>query len=86
MKDDDVIAYVMASLRIIARPDDPIVVEGFAERLLPRHLVEDVRARFQDGDLDFLDAMRAYAQRRPREEPASDRRLRAPTRAKPLVR
>jgi len=69
MKDDDVIAYVMASLRIIARPDDPLVVEGFAERLLPRHLVEDVRARFQDGDLDFLGAMRAYAQRRPREDP-----------------
>jgi superfamily I DNA/RNA helicase len=69
MKDDDVIAYVMASLRIIARPDDPIVVEGFAERLLPRHLVEDVRARFQEGDLDFLGAMRAYAQRRPREDP-----------------
>jgi len=69
MKDDDVIAYVMASLRIIARPDDPILVEGFAERLLPRHLVEDVRARFQDGDLDFLGAMHAYAQRQPREDP-----------------
>ncbi len=69
MKDDDVIAYVMASLRIIARPDDPVLVEVFAERLLPRHLVEDVRARFRDGDLDFFGAMHAYAQRRPREDP-----------------
>lgn len=69
MKDDAVIAYVVASLRVIARPDDPMVVESFAERLLPRHLVEDVRARFQDGDLDFLSAVRAYAQRRPREDP-----------------
>ncbi len=69
MKDDAVIAYVVASLRIIARPDDPMMVEGFAERLLPRHLVEDVRARFQDGDLDFFSAIRAYAQRRPREDP-----------------
>ncbi|MCZ6756400.1 MAG: ATP-dependent helicase, partial [Gemmatimonadetes bacterium] len=69
MKDDDVIAYVVASLRVIARPDDPMVVESFAERLLPRHLVEDVRARFQDGDVDFFGAIRAYAQRRPREDP-----------------
>ncbi len=69
MMDDDVIAYVVASLRVIRRPGDMIAVEAFADRLLPRYLVEQVRSRYVVEDEDFLKGMRAFAKAHARDDP-----------------
>jgi DNA polymerase III epsilon subunit family exonuclease len=66
--DDPVIAYTVASLRVMLHPTDVVAVETFAERLLPRHLVERVRAAAPAGE-DLLIAMRRFARRHPRSEP-----------------
>jgi DNA polymerase III epsilon subunit family exonuclease len=58
--DDDVIAYVVASLRVIQRPHDSAVIDTFAERLLPADLVDRARAMAPEHD-DLVSAMRSYA-------------------------
>jgi DNA polymerase III epsilon subunit family exonuclease len=67
--DDPVIAYVVASLRMVSAPDDLLAVEAFAERMLPRALMAEVRtlASAQRGDL--LSAFRAFARTHPRTHP-----------------
>jgi DNA polymerase III epsilon subunit family exonuclease len=57
--DDEVIGYIAASLRVIRAPDDPLVVESFAERVLPGPLLDEVRARHHD--MELLPALRAFA-------------------------
>jgi DNA polymerase III epsilon subunit family exonuclease len=67
--DDTVIAYVVASLRLLIHPDDPINVEAFAERMLPRVLVAEVRTLAQRNDLEFLPALRLYGRTHPKDHP-----------------
>lgn len=62
--DDEVVGYVVASLRVIRAPDDPLAIEAFAERVLPRTLLDQVRARHRDADL--LTGLRAFARTAPR--------------------
>ncbi len=69
--DDPVIAYVVASLRVMTTPDDPLALEAFAERLLPRELMAEVRALAAGRGGDLLGAMRAYARRHPKGHPDS---------------
>ncbi|CAN5869347.1 hypothetical protein BH24GEM1_BH24GEM1_22850 [soil metagenome] len=58
VRDDELVAFVLASLRVIRSPDDPLAVEAFADQVLPRPLVEQVRARHRDCDL--VSALRAF--------------------------
>jgi len=58
VRDDEVIAFVLASLRVIRAPEDELAIEAFAERVLPRQLVEEVRARYRDCDL--VSALRTF--------------------------
>jgi DNA polymerase III epsilon subunit family exonuclease len=67
--DDSVIAYVVASLRLVAAPDDPINVEAFAERMLPRALIGEVRTLAQRNDVELLQALRLYARNHPKDHP-----------------
>jgi len=67
--DDPVIAYVVASLRAVAAPDDPIAVEAFAQRMLPETLVAEVQTLASSSGDDFMTALRAYARRHPRDHP-----------------
>ncbi|HYC33245.1 MAG TPA: UvrD-helicase domain-containing protein [Gemmatimonadales bacterium] len=67
LTDDEVIGYVVSSLGVIRAPDDPLALEGFAERTLPRTLLDQLRMRFRD--LDLVTALRAYARSVPRGEP-----------------
>ena len=67
LADDEVIGYVVSSLRVIRAPDDPLALEGFAERVLPRTLLDQLRIRFRH--LDLLTALRAYARSAPRGDP-----------------
>ena len=56
--DDELIAFVLASLRVIRAPDDELAIEAFADEVLPRQLVEEVRARHRDCDL--VSALRSF--------------------------
>lgn len=71
LADDEVIGYVVSSLRVIRAPDDPLALEGFAERVLPRTLLDQLRIRFRD--LDLLTGLRAYARSAPRGDPDARR-------------
>ena len=59
LMDDELIGAIVASLRIIQAPDDPLPVEAFAERVLPPALVNRVRAGYRG--LDLLTALRVFA-------------------------
>ncbi|HEX6105330.1 MAG TPA: UvrD-helicase domain-containing protein [Gemmatimonadales bacterium] len=67
LADDEVIGFVVSSLRVIRAPDDPLALEAFAERTLPRTLLDQLHIRFRD--LDLLTALRAFARSAPRGEP-----------------
>jgi DNA polymerase III epsilon subunit family exonuclease len=58
VRDDELIAFVLASLQVIHAPDDALAIEAFADQVLPRPLVEQVRARYRDCDL--VSALRAF--------------------------
>lgn len=67
--DDDVIAYVVASLRLMAAPDDGLALQAFAERMLPRPLSADVRTLAASWNVPFLDAMQRFARAHPKSHP-----------------
>ncbi len=58
VRDDELIAFVLASLRVIRSPDDEVAIEAFADQVLPRQLIEEVRARYRDCEL--TSALRAF--------------------------
>jgi len=65
--DDKVIAHVVAALRIVRRPDDPVAVEALAGRVLPGPFLERLRAA--GPGVELLAALRAFARGRPGGEP-----------------
>lgn len=56
--DDELIGFIVASLRIIRTPDDPLPIDAFAEQVLPRPLLDRIRASHRG--LDPLTALRAF--------------------------
>ena len=69
LSDDKVIKYVVASLRLVSRPDDPIAVEVFAEQVLPESLIAQVRAVTSTEEEDLVSAMRVFARSRSKGDP-----------------
>ena len=67
LADDEIIGFVVSSLGVIRAPEDPLALEGFAERTLPRSLLDQLRIRFRH--LDLITALRAYARSAPRGDP-----------------
>src|SRR6266513_2691112 len=76
--EDDVIKYVIAALRIVRDPDDPVALEAFARCVLSPHFLQEVEAsppfplsaNAERGDAgDFLAAIRTLARRRPAQDP-----------------
>lgn len=59
ISDDEVIAQVLASLRVILAPDDPTSIDALAEIVLRGLLVEHIRARYPDAGL--LAGLRIFA-------------------------
>ncbi len=59
--DDPVVQYVLAALRIIAMPGDPILAEQFARVVLPRTLYLALRADADREQVELLDWLRRYA-------------------------
>ncbi|HEX9728824.1 MAG TPA: UvrD-helicase domain-containing protein [Gemmatimonadales bacterium] len=68
LTDDEIVGFVVAALRIMRRPGDPLLVEALAEIVLPRPLVERVRVSMRD-DAPFHSALRVFAASRPRSDP-----------------
>ena len=59
LMDDALIGFVVLSLRMLQSPDDPVVLEAFAERMLPRPMLDRVRANFRG--MELLDALRTFS-------------------------
>ena len=53
LSDEPVVAYVLAALRVIAQPHDPIVREAFFAAMLPSTLLQEVRTRARATKRDF---------------------------------
>ncbi|HUQ84612.1 MAG TPA: ATP-dependent helicase, partial [Gemmatimonadaceae bacterium] len=53
LSEEPIVAYVLAALRVIAYPQDPIVREAFFGTTLPAPLIHDVRARARSSKRDF---------------------------------
>jgi superfamily I DNA/RNA helicase len=66
--EDDVIKYVMAALRIVRDPGDPVALEAFARCVLSPHFFQEVEGAIR-GSGDFLTSVRALARRRPSQDP-----------------
>ncbi len=66
--EDDVIKYVVAALRIVRDPSDPVALEAFARCVLSAHFLQEVEAAI-GGAGDFLAAARSLAGRRPKADP-----------------
>jgi len=66
--EDDVIKYVVAALRIVRDPGDPVALEAFARCVLSAHFLQEVEAAI-GGSGDFLTSIRALARRRPAQTP-----------------
>ena len=70
LMDDPVIAYVVASARLMGlAEDDPIAVEAFAELVLPQHLMEQVRALAAPEPDTLLARLRHFASHQSRSHP-----------------
>src|SRR5881397_98141 len=76
--EDDVIKYVIAALRIVRDPGDPVALEAFARCVLSPHFLQEVLASppgphsttWRGGtEADFLAAIRTLARRRPAQDP-----------------
>src|SRR5437870_3784726 len=72
--EDDVIKYVIAALRIVRDPGDPVALEAFARCVLSAHFLQEVLASpsfpgTRGTAPDFLAAVRALARRRPAQDP-----------------
>jgi superfamily I DNA/RNA helicase/DNA polymerase III epsilon subunit-like protein len=69
--DDKVVGWVVASLRVIRSPDDPILLGALAELALNPALRQEVR-KASSREKDFLGNLRAFASLRPKGD--ADRR------------
>ena len=67
MGEDEVIGHVVACLRVMLQPDDPVAQEALAARVLPEPLLQRLRATPAVGG--FVDAVREYARTAPRGDP-----------------
>src|SRR3989441_3997041 len=66
--ENDVIKYVIAALRIVRDPGDPVALEAFARCVLSAHFLQEVEAAIGSSG-DFLASVRALARRRPAQDP-----------------
>lgn len=67
--EDEVVGYVIAALRVMRDPGDPLALEAFARRVFAEHLVQEVNAATSGESEDFLGAVRSLARARPPHHP-----------------
>ncbi len=73
LKDDAIIGYVVAALKLMRASDDPVLVEAFAEAVLPEQLVDRIRRHMRDRGSELLAAVRDLARRGERNDPDTKR-------------
>ncbi len=67
LAEDPVVSYVIAALRVIASPDDPIHKESFLQVVLPSPLFDGARAKAEEGRQQLLPYLEQLARELPRE-------------------
>lgn len=72
LAEDPVVRYVIAALRVILYPDDPLHKEGFLRVVLPKPLIDGARAKADENNLPLLAYLERMARGLPREH--GDRR------------
>jgi DNA helicase-2/ATP-dependent DNA helicase PcrA len=65
--DDEVISYVIASLRLIHSPDDSLAMEALAEHLVPSRVLDQVRST--DVAPDLMANLRRFARGLAKDDP-----------------
>jgi len=65
LADDKVVGWVIASLRVIRSPDDPLLLGALADLALPPALRQEIR-KTSSKERDFLGNLRAFASQRPK--------------------
>ncbi len=69
LQDDPVVQYLVAALRVISAPGDPVPEESFARVVLPETLYQRIRTEAETARTDFLDWLRVTARRGQKEDP-----------------
>src|ERR1043166_2636668 len=69
LSEDPVVAYVIAALRVIATPSDPLHKENFLSAVLPRTLVDSARASAEENDERVLQRFVTMGAKLPRDNP-----------------
>ncbi|MGH7548126.1 MAG: UvrD-helicase domain-containing protein [Gemmatimonadales bacterium] len=67
--EDEVVGYVIAALRVIRDPSDPLALEAFAQLVFSEHLLQEVQGAAAADAGDFLGVVRSLARRRPSNDP-----------------
>jgi DNA polymerase III epsilon subunit family exonuclease len=70
--EDHVVGYVIAALRLMKDPGDPIAVEAFARVVFSPHLLQDILGAV-GSDGDMVAAVRRLARARPGSDPDTKR-------------
>jgi superfamily I DNA/RNA helicase len=68
LSEDPVVAYVIAALRVIANPDDVVHKENFLGTVLPRTLIDAVRAAAEERGERVMERLGAMATSLSRED------------------
>src|SRR5207245_2944863 len=69
LAEDEVIGYVIAALRLMRDPADPVAVEAFARLVFSEHLLQEVQAAAARNGGDFFSSVRELARTRPANAP-----------------
>lgn len=67
LAEDPVVSYVIAALRVIATPDDPIHRESFLQVVLPKPLFDGARAKAEESKQSLLQYLEQMVRELPRE-------------------
>ena len=68
LSEDPVVAYVIAALRVIAKPDDLVHKENFLGTVLPRTLIDAARAAAEENGERVVDRLDRIGKERPTED------------------
>ena len=69
LQDDPVVQYLVAALRVISAPGDPVPEAEFAEVVLPETLYQRIRTEAETNRAEFLEWLRTTARRGRKEDP-----------------
>lgn len=67
LADDPVVSYLIAALRVISAPDDPVHQERFLQVVLPRALFDSAQAKADEGSTPLLRYLAGIARTLPRD-------------------